>query len=61
MIELGRRLRAAQRWTADVVIVGTGAGGGMAAGELSRRGARVIALEGAHHSAPATCPSARTR
>lgn len=45
MIELGRRLRAAQRWTADVVIVGTGAGGGMAAGELSRRGARVIALE----------------
>ena len=45
MIELGRRLRTAQRWTADVVIVGTGAGGGMAASQLARRGARVIALE----------------
>ncbi|MCE7894968.1 MAG: FAD-binding protein, partial [Sorangiineae bacterium PRO1] len=45
MIELGRRLGKAARWSADVVIVGTGAGGGMAASELARRGARVIALE----------------
>lgn len=45
MIELGRRLGSAQRWSADVVVVGTGAGGGMAASELARRGARVIALE----------------
>lgn len=45
MIELGHRLSGAQRWTADVVVVGTGAGGGMAASELARRGARVLALE----------------
>lgn len=31
--------------TADVVIVGTGAGGAMAARELARRGLRVLALE----------------
>lgn len=45
MIELGRRYTQAQRWSADVVVVGTGAGGGMAASELARRGAKVIALE----------------
>ncbi|MBK7583707.1 MAG: GMC family oxidoreductase [Myxococcales bacterium] len=45
MIESGRRLTGASRWQADVVIVGTGAGGGMAASELARRGAKVIALE----------------
>jgi len=45
MIERGRLLGRAQTWQADVVVVGTGAGGAMAASELSRRGVRVIALE----------------
>lgn len=45
MIVLGRSLATTQRFTTDVVVVGTGAGGAMAASELSRRGARVLALE----------------
>jgi choline dehydrogenase-like flavoprotein len=45
MIQRGRELRQSSRLRADVVVIGTGAGGAMAASELSRRGARVIALE----------------
>jgi len=45
VILLGRALAGAQRWSADVVVVGTGAGGAMAASELARRGANVVALE----------------
>lgn len=45
MIERGRDQKGDRRLKADVVIVGTGAGGGMAASELSRRGLSVVALE----------------
>lgn len=45
VIEPGRDLSRGLQVRADVVIVGTGAGGGMAARELARRGARVVALE----------------
>ena len=45
MIESGRGLTGSLDWTCDVVVVGTGAGGAMAASELARRGLRVIALE----------------
>src|SRR5690606_30524068 len=45
VIEQGRRFERDRRLSADVVIVGTGAGGGMVASELARRGARVVALE----------------
>lgn len=44
-MEQGRHAAADRVLRADVVIVGTGAGGGMAASELARRGARVVALE----------------
>ena len=45
MIESGRGLTGSHTWTTDVVVVGTGAGGAMAASELARRGLGVIALE----------------
>jgi choline dehydrogenase-like flavoprotein len=45
LIERGSDLSKNARWRADVVVIGTGAGGGMAASELARRGLRVIALE----------------
>jgi choline dehydrogenase-like flavoprotein len=45
MIEKGRDLSAGRTLSADVVVVGTGAGGARAASELARRGARVVALE----------------
>jgi choline dehydrogenase-like flavoprotein len=45
VITSGQSLRGDVRLDADVVIVGTGAGGAMAAAELSRRGFSVIALE----------------
>lgn len=45
VIEQGRHSAADRKLAADVVVVGTGAGGGMAAMELARRGASVIALE----------------
>lgn len=45
MIIRGRELSGEHRHEADVVIVGTGAGGGMAFRELALQGLRVIALE----------------
>jgi choline dehydrogenase-like flavoprotein len=45
VVEQGRHAGADRVLEADVVVVGTGAGGGMAASELARRGARVVALE----------------
>jgi len=45
VIERGRDQKGDRHIKADVVIVGTGAGGGMAASELSRRGLSVVALE----------------
>ena len=49
---LGRAGPAAVTRRCDVVVVGTGAGGAMAARELARRGLDVIALEGgAYHRA----------
>ncbi|MEB2313328.1 MAG: GMC family oxidoreductase [Sorangiineae bacterium] len=44
-IESARNLPAGSRLRCDVVVVGTGAGGSMAARELAARGAKVIALE----------------
>lgn len=44
-VESGRGWQSSQRLKADVVVVGTGAGGGMAAFELAKRGLRVLALE----------------
>lgn len=44
-IELGRRWTRPQRLAVDVVVVGSGAGGAMAARELARGGARVLVLE----------------
>lgn len=44
-IEHSHELRGVTRLHADVVIVGSGAGGAMAASELSRQGARVVVLE----------------
>ncbi|MCH8931230.1 MAG: NAD(P)-binding protein, partial [Proteobacteria bacterium] len=41
----GTRLQADQRLEADVVIVGSGAGGGVAAELLAKSGLRVIMLE----------------
>ncbi len=47
----GARLTADETWDTDVVIVGTGAGGGTAAEILSRAGLRVLMIEeGALHS-----------
>ncbi len=48
-IESGSELPGDQKLRADVVVIGTGAGGGMAARELSRRGVKVIALEAGSH------------
>jgi choline dehydrogenase-like flavoprotein len=45
MIRRGRELAGAVREDADAVVVGTGAGGGMAIRELARAGLRVVALE----------------
>lgn len=45
----GRTLSGEHRLRADVVIVGTGAGGGMLARELARAGLEVIALEMGPH------------
>ena len=44
-IDRGRNLAGAHRRTVDVVIAGAGAGGSMAARELSRRGLSVLVLE----------------
>ncbi|HMI83434.1 MAG TPA: GMC family oxidoreductase [Polyangiaceae bacterium] len=50
MIIRGRELTADFEDSADAVVVGTGAGGGMALRELSRAGLKVIALEeGGYH------------
>lgn len=45
MIERGREQQGDRRLKADVVIVGSGAGGGMAASELAQRGLKVVVLE----------------
>ena len=45
MIRLGRELRDGATLDCDVVVVGTGAGGGMALHDLALAGLRVIALE----------------
>ncbi len=45
MITQGRKLSADEKVDADVVVVGTGAGGGMAMRELARAGFKVVALE----------------
>ena len=51
MIRRGRDLDADLQDTADAVVVGTGAGGGMALRELARAGLKVIAVEeGGHHT-----------
>lgn len=44
-LEFGRDAAGSRRLSADVVVIGTGAGGGMAASELARAGLRVCALE----------------
>ena len=49
----GRDVAPTFRMTADVVIVGTGAGGSMAAYELARAGLRVIAIERGSNLRPA--------
>ena len=53
MIRRGRDMRGEVALDADAVVVGTGAGGGMATRELARAGLRVIALEEGAHAAPA--------
>lgn len=52
-IVTGRDVAPTFRMTADVVIVGTGAGGSMAAYELARAGLRVVAIERGSHLRPA--------
>jgi choline dehydrogenase-like flavoprotein len=60
MIVDGRTLTSRTRLAADVVVVGTGAGGAPVAKELAEGGARVIMLEeGAHH--PTESMTARPR
>src|SRR5262245_53701761 len=50
-VRKGRELVGEIEWRADAVVVGTGAGGAMAARELARRGLDVVALEeGGHHT-----------
>jgi choline dehydrogenase-like flavoprotein len=52
MIVRGRDLSGEVRLDVDAVVVGTGAGGGVALRELARAGAKVVALEeGGHHTA----------
>ncbi|HZS35707.1 MAG TPA: GMC family oxidoreductase [Polyangia bacterium] len=52
MIERGRELRGDVTLDADLVVVGTGAGGAMVAREAARAGLRVIALEEGAYSTP---------
>lgn len=50
-VESGRALRAPLRLSVDVVVVGSGAGGAMAARELARAGRSVLLVEeGSHHT-----------
>ncbi len=49
MIRSGRTLTHDQQHSCDLVIVGTGAGGGMLMAEAARAGLRVMALEEGHH------------
>ena len=52
MIVRGRDLSGDVRLDVDAVVVGTGAGGGVALRELARAGAKVLGLEeGGHHTA----------
>lgn len=53
MILRGRELSGEHLYEADAVVVGTGAGGGMALRELARAGLRVIALEEGGYHTPA--------
>ena len=53
MIRSGRELRGTITYDADAVVVGTGAGGGMALRELARAGLRVVALEEGGFRTPA--------
>ena len=53
MIRRGRDLRGDVVLDADAVVVGTGAGGGMAMRELARAGLDVVALEAGGHHGPA--------
>lgn len=53
MIRSGRELRGTVTYDADAVVVGTGAGGGMALRELARAGLRVVALEEGGFRTPA--------
>ncbi len=51
MIIHGRDLSGDVHHDADAIVVGTGAGGGMALRELARAGLKVIAVEeGGHHT-----------
>jgi choline dehydrogenase-like flavoprotein len=52
MIERGRELRGDLTLDADLVVVGTGAGGAMMAREAARAGLRVVALEEGAYSQP---------
>ena len=54
VIESGRSLRAPLRESVDVVIIGSGAGGGMVAREVSRAGLRVMVLEEGGNHTPAS-------
>ena len=49
IIEHGRDLRGAQRWDADVVVVGSGASGAAVACTLAEAGYRVLILEEGPH------------